>query len=175
MFWEELVKLATQTSLIVIILLIVGIIFCFVEAIVPGFGFFGIFGLICEVGAIILHAIFSGSIIQVFMIVLILFLIFLLLFLMFIRSAKYGMLGKSALVENKTAIPTDYSDVVNNDLYDLIGKSGRVIAECRPIGKMQIAGKVYEVLASEIVENGSEAIVTSVDNNVIHIEKIKGV
>lgn len=80
MFWEELVKLTTQTSWIVIILLVVGIISCFVEAIVPGFGFFGIFGIICEIGGIVLHAVFSGSIIQVFIIVMILALIFTLLF-----------------------------------------------------------------------------------------------
>ena len=174
MFWEELVKLTTQTSWIVIILLIVGIISCFVEAIVPGFGFFGIFGILCEIGGIVLHAIFSGSIIQVFIIVVILALVFTLLFLIFIRSAKYGLLGKSALIENKTAIPTDYSEIGKNEHADLIGKQGTLITECKPIGKMKIEDKVFDVLSNEIIGSGSEVVVTSIENNVIYITKVGG-
>lgn len=169
MFWEELVKLTTQTSWIVIILLVVGIISCFVEAIVPGFGFFGIFGIICEIGGIVLHAVFSGSIIQVFIIVMILALIFTLLFLIFIRSAKYGLIGKSALVENKTAIPTDYADVSKNENVDLIGKHGILITECKPVGKMRIDDKIFDVLSNEVIEAGNNVVVTGVENNVIYI------
>lgn len=79
------------------------------------------------------------------------------------------MIGKSALVENKTAIPTDYADVSKNENVDLIGKHGILITECKPVGKMRIDDKIFDVLSNEVIEAGNNVVVTGVENNVIYI------
>lgn len=173
MFLEELHKLFTQTSWIVALLLVVGLVFCFIEAVVPGFGVNGILGIVSFIAAIVCHAIFSGSIVQVFIIVLLVILIFVLIFLVFIRSAKYGILGKSALVENKTAIPTDYVET-SKDLKNLIGKQGIVTNECRPVGKMKIGDEIFEVLSNELIEADCMAEVKEIKDNKLYVKKIEG-
>lgn len=173
MFWEEITKLATQTSLIVVVLLVIGVIFCFIEAIIPGFGFFGISGIIMVMSGIIVHAVLSGSALQVLFILIILALVFTLIVLVFLRSAKYGLLAKLSFVENKTALPLDYDQKDGNDLTHLIGKIGKTITECRPVGKILIDGVPYEALAkSDFLSNSVDVIITEIDSNSIYIERL---
>lgn len=173
MFWEEITKLATQTSLIVIILLVVGVIFCFIEAIIPGFGFFGISGIIMVIAGIVVHAVLSGSVLQVLFILIILSLVFTLIVLVFLRSAKYGLLAKLSFVENKTALPLDYDQKDENDLTHLIGKTGKTITECRPIGKIIIDGMLYDAFAkSDFIKNNEDIIVIEIESNSIYIERL---
>lgn len=177
MFWEEVAKLATEISWIVVILLAVGFVLCFIEAIIPNYGVVGITGLLCEIAGIVLHAILSGSILQVFIMVVIVLLVLSILVLLFIRSAKYGFLGKSAIVENKTAIPVDYGDQENNLNASLIGQIGEVVNECRPIGKMKFGEEVYDVLSrGEYLLVGDKAEVVDVVGDNIYVEKkiVKG-
>ena len=177
MFWQEISKLATEISWVVLLLLVVGFILCFIEAITPTYGVLGIFGIICEVAGIILHAVLSGSILQVFVMVMIVLLVLSLLILLFIRSAKYGFLGKSALVENKTALPVDYDEKDVNINYSLIGQIGEVVIECRPVGKMKFGNEVYDVLSrGEFLLVGEKAEVVDVVGDNIYVEKVvKGV
>ena len=177
MFWEEITKLVTEISWVVILLLVVGFILCFIEAITPTYGILGIFGALCEVAGIIVHAVLSGPILQVFVIVLIVLLLLSLLVLLFIRSAKYGFLGKSALVENKTALPVDYDDKDSNINVSLIGQIGEVVVECRPVGKMQFGNEIYDVLSkNEFLLVGEKAEVVDVVGDNIYVEKVvKGV
>jgi len=173
MFWEEITKLATQTSIIVVILLVLGVIFCFVEAIVPGFGFFGISGIIMVMAGIVVHAVLSGSVLQVLLILIILSLVFTLIVLVFLRSAKYGLLAKLSFVENKTALPLDYDQKDENDLTHLIGKAGKTITECRPIGKILVDGIPYQAFAkSDFLNNSVEIIITEIEGNSIYIERL---
>lgn len=173
MIWEEITKLATQTSLIVVILLVVGVIFCFIEAIVPGFGFFGISGILMVLAGIVFHAVISGSVLQVVFIITILSLVFTLIVLMFLRSAKYGLLAKLSFVENKTALPIDYAQKDENDLTHLIGKTGKTITECRPVGKILIEDVPYEVFAkSDFLGNSVDVIITEIEGSSIYIEKL---
>ena len=175
MFLEELTKLVTDISWIVILLLIIGFILCFVEAIIPNFGIVGIAGILFEIAGIVLHGILSGSILQVFIIVLIVLVVLSLAIVVFVRSAKYGILGKSALVENKTAIPVDYNEQENNDYSVLIGEIGEAVSDCKPIGKMKFKQGTYDVLSkSDFILAGETAEVVDVVGNNIYVEKIKG-
>src|SRR5699024_6107298 len=103
MVWEEFTKIFTEMNWIVIVLLVVGIVFCIIEGIVPGFGIFGILGILCEIAGIVLHAVISSSPWQVFFLILIMVVATVLLFLIFVFSAKHGILGSTPLVENKPA------------------------------------------------------------------------
>ena len=174
MFWEELSKLATDTSWVVILLLVVGFVLCFIEAIIPNYGIVGITGLLCEIAAIILHAVLSGSILQVFVIVIIVLVGLSLLLVLFTKSAKNGLLGKTALIENKTAIPIDYADQENNINANLIGQIGIAIVDCRPIGKLKINDKTFDVLCrGDYLLIGQMAKVIDVVGNNIYVEKIE--
>jgi len=171
--WTEFCNLFTQMHWVVILLLSLGLIFCIVEATIPGFGFFGIIGILCEVGAVVVHAVLSGSAAQVFFLILLVVLVVLLIFLIFVRSAKYGLLAKSALVENKTSLPTDYKEKAKDELKSLIGKEGLTLTECRPVGKIRIGQESYEAQSvSTVIEKGEVIKVVAIEDARIMIDKL---
>lgn len=173
--WEQFVGIFTgEFAWITITLMVLGMALCIIEAVVPGFGVFGISGIVCEVAAVVVHIIVcKGTPFQIFILILILVLVTLLIFLLFVRSAKFGMLGKTALVENKTAIPTNYGEDSEEELKKLIGKEGITITECRPVGKMRINDKIYEVSAKDVlISKGDVVKVVAVEGSNIYISKI---
>lgn len=173
MFLQELINLATNTSLVVILLLVVGVVFCFIEAIVPGFGFFGITGILSTIGGIVVHAFVSGSALQVLIILLVLALVFTLVTLMFIRSAKYGLLSRLSFVENKTALPLDYEEKSDYDDLNIVGKTAITLTEFKPVGKIELEDKIFEASAkSSFIDRGQQVIIVKVDSNIIYVEKI---
>lgn len=171
-FWAEVTSLFTQMHWVVTLLLCAGVILCLVESVVPDFGILGILGILCEVVAIVLHAIFSGSVLQVFLLVLGVTLVIFLIFLLFVRSAKHGILAKSALVENKPSIPTDYAEKANQKLKELIGKEGLTLTECHPIGKVRIGQDQYEARALSFIQKGEVIKVVKIEDANIVIDKI---
>ena len=172
-FWSEFGNLFAQMHWAVIVLLSLGVIFCLIEAIVPGFGIFGILGIMCEMGAVVIHAIVSGSAIQVFFLILLVLLVTGLLFLLFIHSAKYGFLAKTAIVENKPAIPTDYKEKTEKELLPLVGKEGLALTECKPVGKIRIGENTYEAQAKGLlIKKGEVVKVVAIEDARIMIDKI---
>lgn len=173
-FWTELGGLFTNMSWIVILLLCLGVIFCIVEAVIPGFGFFGIAGILCEIAGVVVHAIFSGSALQVFFLVLIIFLITVIMFLIFVNSAKHGLLSKSAIVEANTALPKDYREKAENKLKALIGKEGLTLTECKPVGKIRIGQNTYEAQSvGSVIGKGEVICITAIEDARIMIDRIK--
>lgn len=172
MFLQELIGLATNTSSTVILLLVIGVICCFIEAFVPSFGFWGITGILSLAAGIVVHAIFTGSAIQVLILLIVLALVFTLIVLLFIRSAKYGLLAKLSFVENKTALPIDYEE--KSDLaLKLVGKTAKTITELRPVGKVELEEEIFEASSSsKFIEKGVEVLVVRVESNLIYVEKV---
>ena len=172
-FWGEFVNLFAQMHWVVVVLLALGVVLCIVEAVVPGFGIFGISGILCEVLGIVVHAIISGSALQVLFLIIIILLVIGLIFLLFIRSAKYGLLAKSALVENKPSIPIDYKEKTEKELSKLIGQEGLALTECRPVGKIRIGQNSYEAQSkSAIIQKGEVIKVVAIEDARIMIDKI---
>lgn len=172
-FWEEFVNLFVEMHWVVILLLALGVVLCIIEAAVPGFGVFGILGITCEVAGVIVHAVLSGSVAQVFFLVLITMLVMVVIFLLFIRSAKCGLLAKSALVENKPSIPKDFKEKAENELKPLIGQEGLTLTECRPVGKIRIGQNTYEAQSkSSIIQKGEVIKVIAIEDARIMIDKI---
>lgn len=172
-FGTEFVSLFTQMHWVVVLLLGLGLILCIVEAAVPGFGVFGILGILCSVASIIVHAVLSGSAIQVLILFLLILLVIGLLFLLFIRSAKYGLLAKSAIVENKPSIPNDYREKTENELKPLIGQEGLTLTECKPVGKIRIGQNTYEAQSKgSIIQKGEVIKVIAIEDARIMIDKI---
>ncbi len=172
-FWTEFVSLFTNMHWVVILLLSFGVVLCIVEAAVPGFGVFGLLGIACEVAGIIVHAVVSGSVLQVFILLILLVLVTCLLFLLFIRSAKHGLLAKSALVENRPSIPKDYKEKTEKELKTLIGQEGLTLTSCRPVGKIRIGENTYEAQAkSSIINKGCVIKVIAIEDARIIIDRI---
>ena len=173
--WEEFVSIFTgEFAWLTIILMVVGMVLCIIEAIVPGFGIFGISGILCEVAAVVVNAtLCQGSPLQVLILILIMTLVTLLIFLLFVRSARFGLLGKTSIVENKSSIPSDYGKEDAQKLQDLIGKEGILVTECHPIGNIRIGDQVLEVSSrGGIIPKGDVVKVVAVENNVIYVSKI---
>lgn len=158
---------------VIMILLVLGIIFCIVEAVIPGFGIFGVLGIACEVSGVVYHAIASKSAVQVLILILVLTLLTLLIFLLFVRSAKFGLLGKTAIVEKATALPINYDKDIEVLRNELVGKIGKVVIECRPVGKIKIGDSTLEVLSkSGMIEQGNAVKIVDVEGPKIFVEKI---
>ena len=168
--WQEIVTLFTAMEPIPAILLTVGIIFCIVEMFIPGIGFFGISGSIAILAGIVLRFIRGFNLTQLFILVLILCVVFTIVGLIVVRSAKKGLLSKSSLINNKTAIPVEFE---NTKLNSMVGKQGKVIIECKPSGKAEIEGKEYEVLSSgEYLIVGVSVEVIENNGNVLIVKKL---
>lgn len=171
--WTEIGKLFTDMHWVVILLLSLGIILCIIEAVIAGFGVFGIAGILCEVAGVVTHAVLSGSAVQVLFLLAVLILITVLLFLLFVRSAKYGLLSKSAIVENKTAIPVDYKEKTDKELKNLIGKEGLTLTECKPVGKIRLGQDTYEAQSrSTVIQKGEVIHVVAIEDSRIIVDRI---
>ena len=93
--------------------------------------------------------------------------------MLFIRSAKYGLLAKTALVENKSSIPKDYKEKAENELKPLIGQEGLTLTECRPVGKIRIGQNTYEAQSrNSIIQKGEVIMVVAIEDARIIIDKI---
>ena len=171
--WEEIVSLFTQMHWVVTLLLCLGIFLCIIEAVVPGFGIFGITGILCEIAGVVTHAVISGSALQVLFLLVVLILLTVLMFLLFVRSAKYGFLAKSAIVENKTAIPTDFPKKAQKELEALVGREGLSLTECRPVGVVRIGDNTYEAISkSTLIKKGEVVKVIAVEDAKLIIDVI---
>ena len=172
--WQNFVEIFTGPfSWLTITLIVIGIVLCVIEASIPGFGVFGICGILCEVGAIVTNAIVSGDPIQVLILFLLVTLIVLLIFLLFVRSARFGVLGKTPIVENRPSISENYGKEQEQKLKELVGKEGIATTECRPIGKVRINQDTYEVRSkSTMIKKGEVVKVVSIEDSTIIIDKL---
>lgn len=173
--WNEFVEIFVgEIAWLTITLMVIGIVLCIIEAIIPGFGIFGVSGIACEIASVIVHAtLCKGSAIQIIILVALITLVTLLIFLIFVRSARYGLLGKTPIVENKTTIPVNYGQKDSEKLKSLIGKEGITITECRPIGKMRIGEDIYEVCSKNVLINKDEVVkIVEIEDATIYVAKI---
>ena len=168
--WQEIVTLFVAMEPIPAILLTVGIIFCIIEMFIPGVGFFGISGSIAILAGIVLRFIRGFNLTQLFILVLILCVVFTLAGLIVVRSSKKGLLSRSPLINNKTAIPVQFE---NPELDSMVGKQGKVTIECKPLGKAEIEGNEYEVLSNgEYLIVGVSVEVLENNGNVLVVKKL---
>ena len=172
--WESFVQIFTgPLSWLTITLIGLGIVFCIVEAVIPGFGIFGILGIMCEVGAVVTNAIVSGDPIQLLILFFLVTLITLLIFLLFVRSARFGVLGKTPFVENRASISENYGKEQAKKLSELVGKEGITTTECRPIGKVRINQEVYEVRSkNSMIKKGEVVRVVEIEDAMIVVDKL---
>lgn len=172
--WSEVTLMFSTMQWYIYVPLIIGVILMLIECFVPGFGIFGVGGLTCIIGAITAQGILYKSVAQVLFLISLAILAVLLLFLVFLRSAKYGLISKSPLIQSRTALPTDYDKKNKNELSSLIGQKGITISPLRPSGKFMIGQKVYEgITAGEPIDKDEIIKVVDVQGIKIVVERVE--
>ncbi len=168
---DSFTRLFTEMNGWTIVLFVLGIIFCAIEACVPGFGFFGIAGSIMIAAGIVVRMIFGGDLYMLLYMVLIALVLFCLLFFVASLLIRKGRLGKTAIFNVGTAVPEDKTEGTR-DFSSLVGKQGVVTAVLRPSGKASFDGEVVDVIARDgYVEAGANVSVIGVEGQrVIVIE-----
>lgn len=170
--WNEFVQLFTEMGWVSAVLLSVGIVFCIVEIFIPGIGFFGISGSLLVVGGIIARAVAGASATQVIIMIILFFLVMLLIFALMTYSAKYGILGRTPLVENGTAISNSY--VSKKTLLEkLVGKKGIAVTDLNLGGKIRINDQEFNARTFDnIIHSGFQIEVVKIEDNEIIVKRI---
>ena len=167
----EFAQIFTQMQWVPALLLIVGLVMVIIELFVPGFGFFGITGILSLIAGVIVRICQGLNLTQSLTLVLIV-LGFLTLSVMFmVYSAQYGVLGKSGLFERRTSISKDYNKV-DRQIRKLVGKNGKTITKLDLGGKAKIRGKIYDVMSiSSYIEPNANIKVEEIKDNTIMVRK----
>ena len=169
---DSFVRLFTEMNGWTIVLFVLGIIFCAIEACIPGFGFFGIAGTIMIVAGIVVRMIFGGDLYMLLYMILIALVLFSVLFVVASLLIRKGKLGKTAIFNVGTAVPEDITEGTR-DYSCLVGKSGVVTTLLRPTGKANIDGDVVDVVARDgYIEVGAQVTVISVEGQRIVVIEV---
>lgn len=157
-----------------IILYVLGMIFLLVEIFMPGFGVFGVLGIISFLAGIVLRILSGGGVLEILLVIVVGVVLLIIAMNCTVKSAQSGRLSKSALILNQNAMP-EGKTAGTNDYIFLIGKLGETTTLLRPVGKAIIDGQLFEVISenSDIIERGEKIIVTAVEGQRIIVEMAK--
>ena len=175
MFFTQFGLLFANMPWYVIVCLILGVVCLVVEGIQPGFGVFGITGIVLLVGSIVLRAVFhqpeDNVLMQVFQFLLLDLIIIAIGIGLLVLAQKKGWLKKTPFFLAGTAVDETFSDGTKNYAF-LLGKTGVAATVLRPSGKAEIDGKTYDVeSANFLIEKGEQITVTAVEGGVIKVQK----
>lgn len=158
-------------GLVTAICLTVGLVLLAIEIFIPGFGVCGITGVVLLVFSVVFRLATSGNFLHFLFLLAIILLAVGLVVLITIRSARYGLISKTPIIENDTAIPVDYGSADKNFGF-LINKVGITKTICKPIGKMQLDNIDYQVISNgDYIEAGEKVRVVEVDGETIVVKK----
>jgi len=162
------VELLASASWISITLFVVGIGLLIVEMFDPGFGVFGIFGVICLIGCIFVTAstVTEGIMLTAFFFVIILIMLGIFLFLV-----SKGKLPGKLILKDSESKDDGYSGTI--DMNEYKGKTGIVTTTCRPVGNVDFDGSKLEVVSQgEFIEKGTKVEVIEIEGNRVVVKAI---
>ncbi|MFA6867391.1 MAG: NfeD family protein [Clostridia bacterium] len=175
-FFTQFGLLFSNMQWFVIVCLIVGLVGLFIEIFQPGFGIFGIGGVILLIISVILRAIFHSPeddvVTQSFQLLLCITVIMIFAFALFIIGNHKNWWKHSSIYQRNTAVDTEFSEGTK-DFSNIIGKKGLAATDLHPAGKMKIENTVYDVVTENFfVEKNSEVEVVGVEGVKIIVKKI---
>lgn len=165
-----------------ILLFVIGIVLLILEIfVIPGFGIFGILGIVCIVTglamSLILNDFFdlsvSGSekITQSFLIVLVSLVISIFISVFFGGNLLKSKAFKRISLNDEQNSSEGYQ--IHKPEISLIGKKGKSITDLRPSGKVEIDGERFEALSIDgFIENGTEVVVTKIENYNLSVKRV---
>ena len=152
-----------------IIVLIIGIVLLGIEFFMPGFGFPGIFGIICTAGGIFLAGKDMQQRVIVGIIAIVVIAVLLVISIIVFNSKKVkspikldtDLQGKDLFLEEK-------------DMEYLVGKTGTALSDLKPAGKGEFDGVKFDVYSSGYyIKKGKALVITEIKNNRIIVEEGK--
>ena len=168
---SSFVRLFTEMSPIAIVLFVLGIIFCAIEMFVPGFGFFGISGVIMVVAGIIVRLLYNGDAMMFLYMVLIAFALFFLMFFVLSRAINKGKLGKTSIFNDGTAVPVDKTEGTK-DFSQYLNESGSAVTALHPVGNVKFGLDVVDVVARDgFIDEGAEVVCVQVEGQRVVVVK----
>lgn len=145
--WQSFLQLFAEMSPWVYALFILGTIFCVIEIASPGFGVFGILGLIMLALAIVLRMLAGGNAWMLLFMVLISGAIIAVAFVFVSRSIKNGKLSKTEIFKVGTAVSTGVTEGTK-DFSSLVGATATTVNALRPVGQARFEdGQIVDVIA----------------------------
>lgn len=154
-------------QLLTIIFLIVGIILLGIELIVPGFGIFGISGII----SILISWIMTVSTFKFFGITIVLFeIIFISIgfYMLFKKMKKMQLFGRIILSDSNNKNKKDFAN-----LEEFIGREGITRTALRPAGDAEFNGITIEVVSdSGYIDNNTRIKVTKFLENKLYVKPL---
>jgi len=163
-----LIELFANVSVFSIILFVAGLTLLIIEMFQPGFGFFGISGIIILVCCIFVTAQSMSQAITLTVFFLLLMLILLGIFLFFMSKGKLP--NKLVLRDSETK-EDGYTGT--KDMQEFLGKTGIVTSICRPVGNVDFDGVKLEVVSrGEFIEKGTQVEVIEIEGNRV-VVKVK--
>lgn len=166
--FQEIGILFTTINTATIVCLIVGLILIMVEIFQPGFGIFGILGLLLCIAGIIIHvAAGNGNpLAQIFLIIFIIAFVVTAAFLLMLASAKKGWISRSPFIENSTVLSKGISEGTK-DYTNIVNMIGVAITDLRPSGRASIGDQIYDVVTDGFFITKGEGL------KVVAVEGIK--
>ncbi len=142
---------------IAITLVVVGFLLIVVEAFVPGFGVFGIMGVISTFAGIVLGVMYVENFWIVIIITIIAFGVFI----------KFFKFPKTLVLEEKSE-----KDIADDKAY-LVGKEGVVVSVLKPVGKCLIDERYFECYSVEgIINKDTKVVVKEIIDNKIMVKEV---
>jgi membrane-bound serine protease (ClpP class) len=166
-----------------ILLFFIGLVLLALEIfVIPGFGITGILGILCVFFGLTLSLInndlfhFPNGVMET--IGYALFRVTITLIIGIGLAAAFGgsifsfpMFNKMVLVNDQKS--NEGYSIQQSEQLNVIGKEGIVIADCRPSGKVEIDGNIYDAISdAEYFLKGTKIVVTKVQGYSVRIKKI---
>lgn len=172
MILDSFFSLFDNLGLIAMIIFAIGLIFCVIEIFTPGFGVFGISGIIMVIGGIVFRFFLDKNLEHLIIMVMFVVSAVILAVVMMFNSAKHGLLGRSPLIEKKTAISRNYS-ADNKEYLKMLGKIAFASTKFSPAGKFVYMDNTYEAMSyGEYIEKGTKVQIVEVSGNTIYIKRV---
>lgn len=172
--FKAFITLFTEADVLFFILLALCIALLVAEVFIPSFGIVGLGGLLMGFGAVTIRCTSEGNtpteiIFYIIYTVLIIFAIVGLVKLIY----KFCLVGKSkkrTVTINGNKVPATKDG--KPDYSFLVGKSGEVVSDLRPIGKANIEGRIFEVNSDkEYIYTGTIITVVKIEDQRIIVKK----
>lgn len=166
---QEFINLFAEMGWVSGILLVAGALLVIAECLTPGFGVAGTVGILCLILGVIARAVEGATLTQTLLLLILVLVAICVLFIVFVKSAKNGFLSRTPIIEGGTAIPTNYGENVNVNLLNKVGLTKTI---CRPAGKVEIGGKIYDAMTDgHFIEANKNVRVVKVEIDYLYIKE----
>ena len=162
--------MAGMATWIAVLLFVVGVILCLIELLMPGFGIFGIGGLIAIVASIFLSTPDLYTAVKYTAIMLIALVILLPIFFKFAKKRKFF---DKLMVKNELTTEEGYVSR-NPKLNEYLNDKGKALSVLRPAGTMLTDGgeRLDVVTKGDFIEQGERIQVVGIEGTWLIVQKI---